>query len=657
MKVLFVNYHDFSSNSAIHIFNLAEQLHQLGVDSSVAVPSNADAVSLIGVPSFAAIDFKSARRGRYGYRDGGAPDLIHAWTPREGVRKLTTMLAERHSIPYVVHLEDNEDVIAADQLSIERQRLLGMSGRDLDGRVPDTVAHPRRAREFLAGAAGVTVIVDRLLEFVPDGTPSEVIWPAFEQDLFRPQPASTKLRDELGVADGEFVIVYAGNVHRTNADEVRSLYLAVALLNRRDLPTRLVRLGRDFLDFLGDIRNAVERHVTQVSFRPREEMPLYYALADALVQPGRPGDFNDYRIPCKLPEFFAMGRPVVLPPTNVGRLARDGEECLHLERGDALDIAMKLERLIRDEALRQRLSIGGRRFAESHFSWQTSASRLHSFYRQLSSRVSARGLAPAVETAVDRYQSFDPPALGYATVRDYCDSVESLPDLARLSGDLKDVQRPWTLKAILGRIPSGARLLEVGAGDPYVADVLSRLGYDVTVVDPYDGRDRGPNAFEAIRDEHPNVRFVRGTFPDAMPGADAPYDCIYSISVLEHIPEAEVPNLWAGIRRLSTANATTIHAIDHVHLGVGDAAHRERLRVIVHEAGIEPAHLDDLLAAIDCDPDAYFLSAEGHNLWRGSQPYDEFPMRRCVSIQLCVPVARPLAPQLGAGASLQTGVE
>lgn len=638
MKVLFVNYHDFSSNSAIHIFNLAKHLLQLGVRSVVAVPSSADTVSLIGTPSFAAIDFSLASRGHYGFPEGGAPDLIHAWTPREGVRRLTTMLAERHSIPYLVHLEDNEDVITADQLGIEREQLLSPAGPGPDLSIPDALAHPRRAREFLARAAGVTVIVDRLLEFVPNGVPTEVIWPAFEEDLFRPQPASDGLRRTLGIRDGEFVIVYAGNVHKTNAAEVQSLYLAVALLNRRNMPTCLVRLGRDFVNFLGDIRETVEEHVTQVGYRPHREMPLYYALADALVQPGRFDDFNDYRIPSKLPEFFAMGRPVVLPATNVGRLARDGEECLHLDRGDGLDIAMKLERLIGDDELRGRLSVGGRRFAELNFSWRTSASRLDSFYRRVSGRLTSRGLTPALEATAKRYRSFDPPPLSYATVRDYCDSVDALPELAKLSGDLKDVQRPWALKAILGTIPSGARLLEIGAGDPYVADVLSRLGYDVTVVDPYDGRDRGPNAFEAIRDGHPHVRFVRGGFPEAMPAADAPYDCIYSISVLEHIPQEEVPNLLAGIRRLSTATATTIHAIDHVHLGVGDAAHRARLRVIVHEAGIEPAHLDDLLAAIDDDPDAYFLSAEGHNLWRGSQPYDEFPMRRCVSIQLCAPM-------------------
>ena len=33
--------------------------------------------------------------------------------------------------------------------------------------------------------------------------------------------------------------------------------------------------------------------------------------------------------------------------------------------------------------------------------------------------------------------------------------------------------------------------------------------------------------------------------------------------------------------------------------------------------------------------DTYYLSAESHNRWRNGVPYDEFPMRVCVSIQSC----------------------
>ena len=67
---------------------------------------------------------------------------------------------------------------------------------------------------------------------------------------------------------------------------------------------------------------------------PWREIPGYLALADAYVQPGAPDDFNRYRLPSKLPEFLAMGRPVILPACNLGNELTDGENALLLREGD-----------------------------------------------------------------------------------------------------------------------------------------------------------------------------------------------------------------------------------------------------------------------------------------------------------------------------------
>jgi hypothetical protein len=262
------------------------------------------------------------------------------------------------------------------------------------------------------------------------------------------------------------------------------------------------------------------------------------------------------------------------------------------------------------------------------------------------SLVPGRGPAPArlddVAGLAGELAGRVPPPLGYATVRDYCDSVERLPLLATSSGDLKDVQRPWMLKAIVGSVPPGGRLLEIGAGEPLVAGHLARLGYDVTVVDPYDGRDRGPSDPRALAEAYPELRLVEGLFPDAVPRGEC-FDCIYSISVLEHIPLDTVEATCASIGSHLEGGGCTIHAVDHVLLGPGDADHRERLGLAAAALGFEPGELDGLFDRLASDPDAYFLSAEAHNRWRGTAPYDEFPMRRCVSIQFCAPAARVAA--------------
>src|SRR5262249_46607485 len=136
---------------------------------------------------------------------------------------------------------------------------------------------------------------------------------------------------------------------------------------------------------------------------------------------------------------------------------------------------------------------------------------------------------------------------------------------------------------------------------------------------------------------YPRLRFVQGLFPGDVPARER-WDGIYSISVLEHVPGEAIDELCAGMVRLTEPGGYTVHAVDHVQLGPGDSDHRLRLTRIAEGLGVPPGELDDVLQRLEGDPEAYFLSAESHNRWRGPVPYDEFPMRRCVSIQLCVPV-------------------
>jgi glycosyltransferase involved in cell wall biosynthesis len=115
---------------------------------------------------------------------------------------------------------------------------------------------------------------------------------------------------------------------------------------------------------------------------PWREIPGYLALADAYVQPGGPNDFNRYRLPSKLPEFLAMGRPVILPACNLAEEMNEGENALLLHRGDALEIAAGLERLLDEPGLAERLGTGARQFAVERLSWPRNAAALADFYRR-----------------------------------------------------------------------------------------------------------------------------------------------------------------------------------------------------------------------------------------------------------------------------------
>jgi len=224
--------------------------------------------------------------------------------------------------------------------------------------------------------------------------------------------------------------------------------------------------------------------------------------------------------------------------------------------------------------------------------------------------------------------------LSYATVADFVDSYENLHGLATAAADLKDVQRPWMLKAILSNIKIGANLCEIGAGEPLVANMLAKIGYRVTIVDPYDGSGNGPKEVMQFRTTYPNVRIIDKHFStnllELTPGE---LDAVYSISVLEHLDAAALKNIIDGSKKFLRKGGRHIHAIDFVAAGAGAAHHRQMLDIFLSHFNI-PVHEVDtlLLKAMSCT-ETYFLSAESHNRWRGSIPYESFPMRKVISVQ------------------------
>lgn len=232
-----------------------------------------------------------------------------------------------------------------------------------------------------------------------------------------------------------------------------------------------------------------------------------------------------------------------------------------------------------------------------------------------------------------RYKSFPVPRVSLGSVRDYCDSADHLGPLATHQQDLKDLQRCWILKAILAACPRGAALAEIGAGEPVVAGLLSRFGYDVTIIDPYDGCGNGPTAFDAFRAEYTDVRFIREYINPETDFGGRRFDAFYSISVLEHVPLDALEGVTAGIRKASCSDTIVLHAVDHVLRGIGSDYHVQMLASVANQCGVPLSELWGVLDSAEDDVETYFLSAEAHNRWRGETPYDSFPMRRCVSVQ------------------------
>lgn len=385
MHVVFVCYYSFASNSAAQLLGLANHLARRGVRCSAFIPFDRDSVLPHGPVDFDVRTFDELDAWVAEAKPVPAETLLVVWTPRENVRNFTVRFRTLVPCRYVVHLEDNERLITATNLGLTIAELEAAPAADLDARFsPDErLSHPRRFPEFIAQSAGITALIDRLAELAPPGHPQCIFWPGYNPDFFKPVPVDYTGRRKLGIRDEECVLAYTGNVHAANRQEVLSLYLATRVLNRLGRPTRLVRAGEDYAGVLDRTLDEIRPHVIELGKIPHSAVPGVLALADILVQPGRADPFNDYRFPSKVPEFFALGRPVVIPAANLGRFVRDGTDCVVLRRGDALDIADCVARIHGSPELAERLARGARSFADAHFQWSGIAGQVEPFYRGL----------------------------------------------------------------------------------------------------------------------------------------------------------------------------------------------------------------------------------------------------------------------------------
>jgi glycosyltransferase involved in cell wall biosynthesis len=251
----------------------------------------------------------------------------------------------------------------------------------LDRLVPADLSHPHRGKDFLSKADGVTVVMERLREFVPVGKPCLTLTPAADAHFFFPAARPDAFRQILDAKPGTTVLFYPGNTHAANLAEMNELYAAVTTLNDSGHPVTLIRTGRDQVELTNPLAIKARPHVIELGqILHHRHIPSLMALADIFVQPGWSDPFNDCRFPSKLPEFFSIGRPVVLPRANLGVSLRHGIDAYVLDRADAAGITRAVIELRSNPELYARLARGSVAYAKTHFSWRRSAEALAGFY-------------------------------------------------------------------------------------------------------------------------------------------------------------------------------------------------------------------------------------------------------------------------------------
>jgi len=275
------------------------------------------------------------------------------------------------------------------------------------GRMKDLVAgenDPREAPNRAAVEQEVMRRVDRIVAATPldrqqmvtlyevDESKIAVIPCGVNLDLFRPIDQRLARR-ELGLPVERSLLLFVGRL-----DPVKGLSVlleAMCELTRRMRPCRaqdlsLAVIGGDREDHLeammtdlkclSEIRHelGLDDLVVFVGSRSQEILPYYYSAADACVMPSLYESFGMVAL-----EAMACGTPVIA--SRVGGLTytvRDGETGFTVPEKDPKALAEKLELILTDHALRQRLGARATRVARM-YGWDVVADEIERLYAEL----------------------------------------------------------------------------------------------------------------------------------------------------------------------------------------------------------------------------------------------------------------------------------
>lgn len=209
---------------------------------------------------------------------------------------------------------------------------------------------------------------------------AEVIYQGIPVERFPPKA-------EPGVIGQPLRLLYVGQLHAYKGVHtlIEAAHRLVGVLDGAEVKLSIIGDGpKDYRDRLADAAGAGEAEVVLVGKLAHDALSRSYREHDIFVFPSM------WAEPFGLTHLEAMasGTPVV--STNDGghaELLRHGENALVFEKGDAVDLAAQLARLVADPALARRLAVEARKDVEQHFSLSRYIDDLEDFL----GRAAARG--------------------------------------------------------------------------------------------------------------------------------------------------------------------------------------------------------------------------------------------------------------------------
>jgi len=406
MRITYIGFGDFHVYAGMkQLYHFAQQVCRQGHQAQILIAGSAETVQAMEEPPLAEIVEMAfvgpslARPVRQRVLDF-EPDILHVWTPRHVPALAGWQLQRCTGAKLILDHEDDEDYHLRSWRRLTANRWKTGVGRlasplfrlrsgtwhwvrplHADGRVVRMAKEPLTYHLVAQTAVAHTVISPNLVLWAQRqwlGVPVHLLYPGASLELFGPHVSAPELRQALGLQECR-VVVYSGAMSL----EIFDWFLAVMSQVVSDYPdTALVLLGDDHFrceaqDLLRE-QDLCEQ-VRLVGRVPYAAVPRYLSLADVLLQ--HPLDQgNEFRLPAKLPEYLAMGHPVVTYAQGIGESLEENLHVRKLYTADPKEAAGVVSDLLSDPHQCEMLGKAAREVAGERFDWNRNGRHLLAIY-------------------------------------------------------------------------------------------------------------------------------------------------------------------------------------------------------------------------------------------------------------------------------------
>lgn len=415
MHITYVGFGDFFRYAGMkQLYHFAQEISKLGHKTQILVPGDCDTVASMDEPPMSEIlpiHFRGPFLARSVIRRVQAfnPDILHVWTPRHVPALTGWQLSRVTKAPVVLDHEDDERYLRRSYHESQGQRLQGNTRRiarpvaqlkgqllpwfsplKSDGnarRMAEDSLSSARIRPYVRAHSAISPALVRYVQQNWGESHTYLLYPGADLKRFCPALDGIDIRNQLGMGKRR-LLVYTGTMNMAIF-----MYFVNVLegVRARSYDAALLLVGND--DFRPEAEQWLQHHgleqvVRLVGIVPYSQVPRFLASADILLQ--HPIDIgNELRLPAKLPEYLAMGKPLVMYSQGIGVLLDDQVHALKLHTVDPTEMVEMIVMILDYPDLANKLGNNARILAERLFDWKANASHLAEIYTDTLSRSAA----------------------------------------------------------------------------------------------------------------------------------------------------------------------------------------------------------------------------------------------------------------------------